>query len=112
MLNMDSLPAYRFSSFRHFEKGEKHMYRVFREDVLLLVMDGVLRFHEDGVPVEVGRGEFYIQKHGLEQDGVEPERCSALFFYSFRRRFQPLQTCASDPRKSGSCRAFSSDATA
>ncbi len=89
MLNMDSLPAYRFSSFRHFEKGEKHMYRVFREDVLLLVMDGVLRFHEDGVPVEVGRGEFYIQKHGLEQDGVEPSDVPHYFFIHFAGDFSP-----------------------
>ena len=44
MLSMDSLPAFRFSSFRYFDPGEKHIHRTFREDVLILVMDGVLRF--------------------------------------------------------------------
>ena len=54
MLSMDSLPAYRFSSFRYFDPGERHIHRTFREDVLLLVMDGVLRFEEGGNAVEVG----------------------------------------------------------
>ena len=68
MLSMDSLPTYRFSSFRYFDKGEHHMERTFREDVLLLVMDGVLRFHKDGTPVEIGSyinlyKEFRKQEH-------------------------------------------------
>ena len=83
MLSMDSLPTYRFSSFRYFDKGEHHMERTFREDVLLLVMDGVLRFHEDGTPVEVGSGEFYIQRHGLHQVGIEESDTPKYFYIHF-----------------------------
>ena len=83
MLSMDSLPAYRFSSFRYFDPGERHIHRTFREDVLLLVMDGVLRFEEGGNAVEVGSGEYYIQRHGLEQSGVTASSTPKYFYIHF-----------------------------
>ena len=89
MLSMDSLPTYRFSSFRYFDKGEHHMERTFCEDVLLLVMDGVLRFHEDGTPVEVSSGEFYIQRHGLHQVGIEESDTPKYFYVHFIGGFTP-----------------------
>ena len=59
-LNLELLPVYCGSSFRYFEPGEKHVTRVFTQDVLLLVFEGVLRFSENGRPIEVGKGEYYI----------------------------------------------------
>lgn len=89
MLSMDSLPAYRFSSFRYFDPGERHIHRTFREDVLLLVMDGVLRFEEGGNAVEVGSGEYYIQRHGLEQSGVTASSTPKYFYIHFIGGFTP-----------------------
>lgn len=60
---------YKFSSFRFFEEKEKHVTRFSRDDILLLVYDGILRFSEDGVAHEVHAGEYYIQKSNMHQSG-------------------------------------------
>lgn len=83
MLSMDSLPSYHSSSFRYFDKGEHHIERVFPKDVLLLVMDGVLRFKEDGAEVEVGGGEFYIQRRGLPQSGDAESDMPKYYYIHF-----------------------------
>ena len=71
-LSSQTLPRFLFSHDRVFQPGEKHVTRICSEDVLLLMFSGVLRFVEDGVPVEVHGGEYYIQKRGLLQQGVVP----------------------------------------
>ena len=59
--------AYRNASMRFFREKEYHVTRRCRDDVLLLVFDGVLRFAEDGIPQELHPGSYYIQKHGSYQ---------------------------------------------
>lgn len=61
-INLDKPMEYVYASFRYFEEGEKHTTRICKDDVLLLVFDGILAFTEDGVDVSVGAGEYYIQK--------------------------------------------------
>lgn len=69
-LSLEKLPYWLDSSFRYFEAHERHIDRRFyTTNVLLLVFDGVLRFEENGVPVEVHAGEYYVQKHGYMQTG-------------------------------------------
>ena len=68
-LSLDALPLCTDSSFRYFEKQERHMNRICSQDVLVMVFDGVLRFSENGIPVEVKAGEYYIQRHGLLHEG-------------------------------------------
>ena len=48
---------YLFSSLRFFASKEHHVDRFCKDDVLLLVYDGVLRFSEDGVMYEIHPGE-------------------------------------------------------
>ena len=69
MLNLDRPPQFRYSSFRAFLPKEKHVDRVCPEDVLVMVYDGVLRFHEEGALKEIRTGEYYIQRRGLHQEG-------------------------------------------
>ena len=57
------------ASLRFFKKEERHITRLCSCDVLLLVFDGIMRFSEDGVPVEVRAGEYYIQRKNLYQTG-------------------------------------------
>ena len=58
------------------------MNRICSQDVLVMVFDGVLRFSENGVPIEVHSGEYYIQKHGLRQEGIlESDRPSYYFIH-------------------------------
>lgn len=61
---------YKFASLRYFDENEHHINRVCKDDVLLLVFDGVLRFSEDGELYEIHPGEYHIQKHGSLQEGV------------------------------------------
>ena len=63
------------------------MNRIFNESVIVLVRKGVLRFREAGINVEVKEGEYYIQKAGLKQEGVEPSDEPNYFFIHFKGHF-------------------------
>jgi len=87
-LSLDSLPTVTYSSFRYFEKHERHMTRTCSQDVLVMVFDGVLRFSENGVPVEVRAGEYYIQRSGLRQEGnLESDQPSYYFIHLYHCRY-------------------------
>ncbi len=60
---------YLHASMRVFGKNERHITRDCSVNVLLLVLEGVLRFSEDGEPAEVRAGEFYIQRKNRHQTG-------------------------------------------
>lgn len=69
-INLNKPIRYLHSSLRIFQEGEKHIDRFCRENVLLLVYDGVLRFSENDVPVEVHPGQYYIQRANMYQKGA------------------------------------------
>ena len=82
-LSLDTLPYLTYASFRYFERHEKHIDRVCPHNVLLLVFEGVLRFWEDGIPIKVQAGEYYIQQVGLLQQGIEESDCPKYYFIQF-----------------------------
>ena len=82
-ISMQTVPEYRLSAFRRFLPNERHITRVESSDILLLMLDGVLRFTEDGIPVELSRGEYYIQQRGLFQDAPEVSDCPYYFYLHF-----------------------------
>ncbi len=86
--SLDTMPQWTSASFRYFEKHERHMTRVCTQDVLVMVFDGVLRFTEAGIPVEVKAGEYYIQQHGLLQEGNFESDCPSYFFIHFNEQFR------------------------
>ncbi len=86
-LSFEKMPHYIFSANRQFEKNEYHMNRIFNESVLILMRKGVLRFNENGVPVQLNAGEYYIQKAGLNQQGVTPSDSPNYFFIHFSGHF-------------------------
>ena len=75
------LAEFRYFGYKKFEKGERHITRVFKESVLLMVVDGVLRFEEDGRPVTVTAGEYYIQRQGVLQSGKRASDEPEYFFF-------------------------------
>ena len=81
--SLDVLPVCTNASFRYFEKHERHMTRVCSQDVIVMVFDGVLRFTENGMPVEVKAGEYYIQRSGLLQEGNFESDTPSYFFLHF-----------------------------
>ena len=82
-ISMQTVPTYRLSAFRQFLPGERHITRVESCDVLLLMLGGVLRFTEDGIPVELTRGEYYVQQKGLLQDGPVVSDSPSYFYLHF-----------------------------
>ena len=58
---------YKCASFRYFEKHEHHVARFCRDNVLLLIFEGILRFSENDEQIEVHAGEYYIQKKDCHQ---------------------------------------------
>ena len=83
-VSMQTVPTYFLSAFRHFLPNERHISRIEGSDVLLLMLDGVLRFTENGIPVELSRGEYYIQQRGLPQSGPAASDCPSYFYLHFR----------------------------
>lgn len=79
-LDLNVLPSYRISAWKNFREDETHISRTISEDVLILMTGGVLRFLEEGLPVRLTAGEYYIQRRGLSQagDGVCP---GAQYYY-------------------------------
>lgn len=61
---------YKHASMRYFEANEHHITRLCKDDVLLLVFAGILRFSEDGIEYEIGPGEYHIQRHDSVQAGT------------------------------------------
>ncbi len=82
-INLDKDINYLHSSLRFFNKNEYHVSRVCKDDVLLLVYEGVLRFTEDGKKYEIGAGEYHIQRHGSVQTGWKPSDSPKYFYVHF-----------------------------
>ncbi|MCQ2399054.1 MAG: AraC family transcriptional regulator [Clostridia bacterium] len=82
-LDLNELPKYQTSSYRYFNKGERHCERIAPFNVLLLVIDGKLRFGEDGESKEISANEYYIQRKNLKQDGNIPSDAPSYFYVHF-----------------------------
>lgn len=57
------------SSLRFFSENEYHITRFCKDNVLLMVFEGVLRFTEDNICYEIHPGEYHIQKNNTFQKG-------------------------------------------
>ena len=86
-LRRDPLCQFKFFGYRQFEKGEHHITRVFGESVLILMIDGVMRFEEDGRGVTLTAGEYYIQRQGLFQSGKRASDTPKYFFLHMNAAF-------------------------
>lgn len=89
-LNLSATPSFLACSFRQFDPGEYHITRRCADSVLLLMLSGVLRFSEDGRPVELRAGEWYIQRNGLFQDAPLASDCPYYFYIHFDGRYDAL----------------------
>lgn len=63
------LPRFHTCNKKVFRPNEYHVTRLARHSVLILMLDGVLRFSEDGNDLELCFGEYYIQREGLPLRG-------------------------------------------
>ena len=83
-INLNLPIEYVYSSLRQFSENEHHVKRICKENVLLLVFEGVLRFSEDGKEQEVRSGEYYIQHYNGFQDGIIASDKPRYLFVHFR----------------------------
>lgn len=75
---------YQNASLRFFKPGEHHISRFCRDNVLLLVFAGVLRFREDGIDYEVRPGEYHIQRFDTRQEGPCPSDSPHYLYVHFQ----------------------------
>jgi len=78
-----ALPAFSECSFRYFYENEKHINRVFNYYVLIFMLKRELYFHEDGEPVALSEGEWYMQVPGLVQEGLRGCPSPEYFYIHF-----------------------------
>lgn len=71
------------SSYRHFTKNERHITRYASHFVLLFVLDGSLYFDENGVPIRLHKGQWYIQQPHMLQEGSLPSDEPYYYYIHF-----------------------------
>lgn len=98
-INLNHPIDYKCASFRYFDPGERHVTRICKEYVLLLVFEGVLRFSENGVPCEVNAGQYYIQNHDTFQTGEYPSSSPRYLYVHFLADWQKVQSHGVLPKR-------------
>lgn len=81
ILRTDSALRLHHAATRAFQEGEVHVTRVYSYGVLILMLEGELRFLEDGREVTLQAGEYYIQRAGLLQEGLPLGASPPTYFY-------------------------------
>ncbi len=81
-------PQYVYSNSRQFLPQERHMDRIFDEDVLILMRKGTLRFWENGTEIQLSAGEYYLQRASLVQEGREESDIPNYYFIHFHGFFR------------------------
>ena len=87
VLDFTPAPDFYACSTKIFEPQEIHVTRYYKRSVLILMIDGVLRFMEDGKEIVLERGEYYIQRQGLFQEGVPLSSPPIYFYIEFNGRY-------------------------
>ena len=82
-INIQPMPFMTSSSYRYFHENEKHITRIFKEYVLIFVLDSTLFFSENGKDVKVGTGEWYLQKPNLLQEGKVGSPAPKYYYIHF-----------------------------
>ncbi len=67
---------------------EQHITRLCNKSVLILMKEGELRFRENGALICLTAGEYYIQRHGLLQEGVPLSAPPTYFYVEFQGTYE------------------------
>ena len=82
-LQTDSAIHLHAANLKCFAEGERHVTRIYKYSVLILMQSGSLRFLENGIEIELREGEYYIQRAGLLQEGLPLDRPPTYFYIEF-----------------------------
>ncbi len=87
VLDFNPPPIFSACNKKVFREDELHITRVCKRSVLILMLDGVLRFREAGRDIELTAGEYYIQEEGLFQDGVRLGESPVYYYVEFNGKY-------------------------
>ena len=76
-------PNFFICSKKIFSEGEEHVTRICERSVLILMLDGVLRFREGGRVITLEKGEYYIQRQMLLQEGMPLSQPPTYYYIEF-----------------------------
>ena len=82
-INLNSPVTFLHASLRYFTEGEHHITRFCKDNVLVMVFDGVLRFTEDDICYEIHPGEYHIQKSNTLQKGEKASDSPRYLYVHF-----------------------------
>jgi len=82
-IDLNSPITFLHASLRFFAEGEHHITRFCKDNVLLMVFEGVLRFTEDDVCYEIHPGEYHIQKSNTYQKGEKASDSPQYLYVHF-----------------------------
>jgi AraC-like DNA-binding protein len=71
------------SSYRFFLPNEKHITRICEHYVLIFMLERTLFFTEDRREIALNKGEWYIQRPGLLQQGTSGSPAPTYFYIHF-----------------------------
>ena len=69
VLSESSVMNLKCCAIKRFAPDEPHVTRIYGYSVLILMLEGVLRFCENGMLIELKKGEYYIQRAHCFQSG-------------------------------------------
>lgn len=82
-LSLNPWPEFFGASYRYFLKDEKHITRICDFYVLIFVLERTLVFWEDGTEVVLNKGEWYLQRPELFQQGRTGCPAPVYFYIHF-----------------------------
>lgn len=82
-LNPAPMPYLTDCDYKRFEPDEYHSSRIVDFFVLIFMLRGSLHFIEDGIPVSVHEGEWYIQRKNLRQGADRPSPGAEYYYFHF-----------------------------
>ena len=82
-LNPAPMPYLTDCDYKRFKPDEYHSSRIVDFFVLIFMLRGSLHFIEDGIPVSVHEGEWYIQRKNLRQGADRPSPGAEYYYFHF-----------------------------
>lgn len=82
-LQIPPWPKMTGASYRYFLQNEKHITRICDHYVLIFMLDRTLLFTEDNKEISLHKGEWYVQRPGLLQQGKSSSPAPSYFYIHF-----------------------------
>lgn len=91
-LRIPPWPEMTGSSYRYFLQNEKHITRICEHFVLIFMLERTLFFTEDNREIVLGKGEWYVQRPGLLQQGILGSPAPTYFYIHFLAQEADFET--------------------